>query len=139
MSQLRQKIANEGASRSHEQRASGLIGYVVRYHPESLQCNCSEHGIGVPVKDTERHTADVVVTMGKKEQMLKRVPCMVYSQGLISNGLVEGDRVWVQFVNGDISYPVITGYYREPSQLQILTNTFKYSVANVFSFMLGGD
>lgn len=139
MSQLRDTLANEGASRSLEQRTSGLLGYVVRYHPESLQCTCSEHGLGVKVEDTERHTADIVVNMGKRDQMLKRVPCMVYSQGLISNGLVEGDRVWVQFVNGDISHPVITGYYREPSQLEIVTNTFKYSVANVFSHMLGGS
>lgn len=139
MSEFQNRVAQDGANRSSEQKSAGLIGHVIRYHPESLQCTCSEHGLGVKVEDTERHTVDVIVNMGKRDQMLKRVPCMVYSQGIISNGLVEGDRVWVQYINGDSDFPVVTGYYREPSQLEIVANTFKYSIANVFDFMIGGD
>jgi hypothetical protein len=137
MANIKDQIAKDGASRSAEQSTSGLIGHVIRYHPESLQCTCDEHGLGAVLKDTERHTADVKVMMGKKEEELKRVPCMVYSQGIVSNGLVPGDRIWVQFVNGDSAFPVITGFYREPSEWEIMSNTFKYAVANVFNFMGG--
>ncbi|CDQ41805.1 hypothetical protein [Virgibacillus salexigens] len=138
MSEIKTTIAKDAAGRSLERKTSGLIGHVLRYHPESLQCTCDEHGLTNPVKDTERHTADIKVNMGKKDQVLKRVPCMVYSQGIISNGLVKGDRVWVQFIDGDSSQPVITGFYREPTQWEVASNTFKFAVANVFSFMTGG-
>jgi hypothetical protein len=130
MSQLRQKIASEGAARAFERRSYGLIGHVINYHPESYECDCEEHGPGVKLKDFERHTVDVKVLMGKKEQVLKRVPCLVYAQGVIGNGLRRNDRVWVEFINGDPSMPVVTAYYREPSQLQLFWNTFKYSLSN---------
>ena len=64
---------------------------------------------------------------------------MVYSQGLISNGLVKGDRVWVQFINGDTAFPVLTGYYREPSQWELTKNTFQYAAADFLGGLLGGD
>ncbi|OXB94746.1 hypothetical protein [Parageobacillus galactosidasius] len=139
MARLQQKIASEGALRAFEKRSYGLIGHVINYHPESYQCDCEEHGPGVKLKDFERHTVDVKVLMGKKEQILKRVPCFVYSQGLISHGLRRNDRVWIEFINGDPSMPVVTAYYREPSQLQLFWNTFKYALSNIFQEFRIGD
>jgi|SRR5699024_9805626 len=139
MSEAKKRIVNEGAKKSKEQNTSGLIGHVIRYHPESLVCPCSEHGVGAEFQDTERHTADIKVELGKRIEELKRVPCMVYSQGLVSNGLVKGDRVWVQFVNGDTSLPVITGYYREPSKWELTSNTLRYSIASIFGEMTNAN
>ncbi|RHW32001.1 hypothetical protein [Oceanobacillus profundus] len=138
MSRLRESISKEGAKQSKEESSHGLIGHVIRYHPESFKCYCDEHK-DQEFKDTERHTADVKVYRGKKDEILKRVPCMVYSQGIISNGLVKGDRVWVQFINGDTAFPVITGYYREPSQWELTKNTFQYAAADFLGGLLGGD
>lgn len=132
MSRISERIERNSSRRSKEERTSGLIGHVIRYHPEALVCNCEEHK-GKEFKDTERHTADIKVFMGKKEEILKRVPCMVYSQGVITNGLIKGDRVFVQFINGDTQLPVITAFYREPSQWNLTVNTFKYGIASFFS------
>ncbi len=139
MSQVQDKFTKKSAQTSKEQSRFGLIGHVINYHPESLKCHpgCSEHDMSDTLDETERHSADIKVLLGKQDQVLKRVPCMVYSQGVVSNGLRKNDRVWVQFINGDTNLPVITGYYRDPSQWELLSNTFKYSVANVFAEMIG--
>lgn len=138
MSNLKNRIIQESSNLSHEQRKYGLIGRVVNYHPESKVCSskCEEHK-GGELEDSERHTADVIVTVGKQEQELKRVPCMVYSQGIVNNGLRPNDRVWVQFVNGDVNLPVITGFYRDPSKWEIMANTFKFTIGNIFAEMIG--
>jgi hypothetical protein len=128
LSQIRERIANEGSTRASERRSFGLIGHVIEYFPEAAQ-----------VPDEQRHTCDVRVIKGKNEQVLYKVPCFVYSQGIISDGLAKNDRVWVEFINGDSSLPVITGFYREPGALKFFWNSFKYGVANVFDELGFGE
>lgn len=136
MSEIKRQIVKSSAREAFEQNTPGLIGFVIRYHREAKTCNCDVHKTE-PFLDEERHTADVLVNMGQQDQVLKAVPCMVYSQGIISNGLKPNDRVWVQFTGGDLSLPVITGFYRNPSQWETIVGSFKFAVADAFSEILG--
>lgn len=153
-SNFRKQLQDEGASRASEQRSMGLIGKVVNYHPnvgnkefltgdmKGGKCPCNRHQ-GLQIEAHEMHSVDVDVLYGSKVQRLYSVPCFVYSQGVIDKGFVKNDRVWIQFVNGDPSYPVATAYYREPSQLNLFFNNLRYRVAGFFDELLpdfsGGD
>jgi hypothetical protein len=128
---IRQKIAQAGTEGALDLRTPGLIGYVINYHREGSDCNCARHN-GVEIKPETRHTVDLVVYQGQKKQEFYEVPCMVYSQGFFDHGLEVNDRVWVQFLNGDINHPVVTAYYRNPSGLDMLVNNFKFAVSDFF-------
>lgn len=124
--QRRANLAREGAETTREQSRFGLIGRVEKYHPPTL----AKKG-----KDLE-HTADVRVMMGEKSQTLKNVPCFVYGSSKFDYGLYKNDRVFVNFLNGDLQYPVITGYYREPSFSDRFFNTIRYGVSAVLEEIL---
>jgi len=128
MAKIKDQIAKQGSEKAKEQVNFGLIGHVIEYYPETFSNE----------KLNQNHTADVKVLLGKKEQILYRVPCFVYGDGFFSHGLKKNDRVWVEFINGDTTYPVITAYYREPTQLQLFVNSLKYGIASFFSEMGAG-
>lgn len=128
---LRKKIAGAGAEGALDLRTPGLIGYVVNYHRQANTCDCNRHK-GEPISEESWHTVDVDVYQGKKKERYLDVPCFVYAQGIIDKGLVENDRVWVQFINGDPQYPVVTAYYRHPSGLEQFFNNLKYAISDFF-------
>ena len=112
--------------------SSGLIATVTKYYPATFS------------NKKYAHTADISIQRGKKFEKMEKVPCFVYSTGLIDNGLQENDRVWVEFINGDSALPVITGYYREPTTWDFFKNSVHYSVSGIIDMlgldgMFGGD
>lgn len=128
MSEASERVANAGADKAAGRKSFGLIGHVMEYYPETWAN-----------RESERHTVDVKVRMGKKQEILQKVPCFVYSQGILSHGLAKDDRVWVEFINGDQSMPIVTAFYREPSSTELIWNTFKYGIAGIFQDMGFGD
>lgn len=145
---FRQQLQNQGAERATEQRSLGNIGKVVNYHPNTGKkkadgtfeggiCNCDRHQ-GKKIEAYEMHSVDVDVLMGSKMQRLYSVPCFVYNQGVIDKGFVKNDRVWIQYVDGDVNLPVATAYYREPDQLELFWNNLRYRVAGFFDELLPG-
>ncbi|WP_245628918.1 hypothetical protein [Alicyclobacillus shizuokensis] len=131
-SHFRKQLAHEGREAAGDTHTSGLIGYVVNFHPAADICNCSRHK-GAKIEKDVWHTADIDVFMGRKYQRYVDVPCFVYSQGILDHGLKPNDRVWVEFIGGDKSHAVITAYYRDPSGLEVLVNDFQIGVANFVS------
>lgn len=145
-SNFRKKLQESGASRAGERTYHGMIGKVVNYHPNTGKrnpdgtyeggiCNCDRHQ-GSKMEAHEMHTVDVDVLRGTKMERLFSVPCFEYSQGLIDQGFRKNDRVWIQFINGDPSLPVVTAYYREPDSLDLFWNNLKFSVASIFDQLL---
>lgn len=122
----RASLAKEGANTTREQSRFGLIGRVTKYHPPTLKKKGKEL----------EHTADVRVMMGEKSQTLYNVPCFVYGSSKFDYGLYKNDRVYVAFLNGDMQYPVIVGYYREPSFSDRFFNTIRYGVSAVLEEIL---
>ena len=133
-SNFKKQLEQQGAERANEQSMSGNIGKVVNYHPNADICSCERHQ-GESIEDYEMHSVDVDVLLGTKMERLHSVPCFVYSQGLIDKGFVKNDRVWIQYINGDVHLPVATAYYREPSQLELFWNNMKHRVASFFDEM----
>ena len=145
-SHFKQQMNEQGADRASERRSHGMIAKVVNYHPntgkkkadgtmEGGKCNCDRHE-GKKIEAYEMHSVDVDVLQGSKMQRLYSVPCFVYSQGVIDKGFVKNDRVWIQYINGDVSLPVATAYYREPDQLELFFNNLRYQVAGFFDELL---
>lgn len=114
-----ERLAKAGAMRADEQRTHGFIGYVTKYYPATFK------------NKRYAHTCDVNVIRGNRTEKLSKVPCFVYSSGLIDKGLEENDRVWIQYINGDPSMPIITGYYREPTTWDYFKTSIYYSVSQV--------
>ncbi|QHW35653.1 hypothetical protein GZH47_32665 (plasmid) [Paenibacillus rhizovicinus] len=128
---LRQKLAKAGTEGALDTRTSGLIGYVVNYHRQADTCSCKRHQ-GASIEKSTQHTVDIHVNQGNRVKEFHDVPCFVYSTGIIDKGLKENDRVWVQFINGDASTPIVTAYYREPSvESRFFRNLF-YAVGDTF-------
>lgn len=125
------RISQEGAEGALDKSTSGLIGYVTNYYPNVTKLD------GVPLPAAERHSVDVDVPSGSRVIKFSRVPCFVYSQGIIDKGLEVNDRVWVQFINGDKSQPIVTAFYREPGDLDLFWNNLKYRISDFFG-SLGG-
>lgn len=121
----RNRLAKEASSKSKEQSQFGVIGRVVEYYPPTLTS-----------RPEIEHTADVRVMMGAKSQVLKRVPCFVYGSSAFDYGLYKNDRVFINFMDGDLQHPVITGYYREPKLGQRFFNTIQYGVSKVLEDIL---
>jgi|SRR5579875_522350 len=127
-SQASEKISKKGTQGALDKSSPGLIGYVTKYYP-------NDHRF----PKEQRHTVDVDVKMGTKTTSFKQVPCFVYGQGLIDHGLAVNDRVWVQFINGDHKAPIVTAYYREPSQLDLFWNDLKYGISDFLNGLFGGS
>ena len=113
-------IAKKGAERASEQRSPGYIGYVANYYPATFQ------------NKKHAHTADVTIFKGNRTELLEKVPCFVYSSGIIDKGLEINDRVWEQHINGYATLPIITGYYREPTRWDFFQNSIHQAISNVF-------
>jgi len=128
---LRERIARSGAEGALDRRTSGLIGYVVNYHRPNDTCDCNRHK-GATIDKSSWHTVDVQVNQGNRVKEYHDVPCFVYSQGIIDRGLKENDRVWIQFINGDPSLPIVTAYYREPSYETNIFRKLYYAVSDFF-------
>lgn len=128
-SQIRKRLTDEAAERSEEISSHGLIGYVEEYYPEVFLGEDEAY---------KNHTADIKVFTQNQQEIYKHVPCFVYSHGMINKGLVKNDRVWVEFINGDQEMPIVTAYYREPTQIGIFFNNLKFSVANTMNSIFGG-
>lgn len=132
-SHFRKKIGDAGAERAVEIRSNGHIGKVVNYHgftgtkDKAGPCGCDRHK-GKKMELYERHSVDVDVLLESKMQRLLSVPCFMYAQGIIDKGFVKNDRIYIQYINGDLTMPVATAYYREPEGLEIFWNNLKYSV-----------
>jgi len=120
------KISQQGTESALDKSTAGLIGYVTKYYPNAT----SFEGKDLPKE--QRHTVDIDVPNGSRVIQYHSVPCFVYSQGVIDKGLEVNDRVWVQFVNGDRKQPIVTGYYREPGQLDLFWNNLKYRISDFF-------
>lgn len=118
-----QRISQEGSQGALDKSSPGLIGYVTKYY-----------GNDPALEKEERHTVDIDVPSAGKSEKYYRVPCFVYSQGIIDKGLEENDRVWVQFINGDQKQPIVTGFYREPGSLELFFNNLEYRISD----FLGG-
>ncbi len=129
--QISKRLIKGGAQSANETNTSGLIGYVTEYYPNATSYK------GKPLPQEERHTVDIEVANGSRATKYKSVPCFVYSQGIIDKGLEVNDRVWVQFINGDKSQPIVTGFYRDPSGLDLYWNNLKYRISDFFG-SLGG-
>ena len=134
---IRQRIEKENSQQIRDQRIDGFIGYVIHYHPIALTCHCHEHQ-GTQLKKNERHTVDVEILRGKGKEILKRVPCFVYSYGFLDKGFEAGDRVFIQYVNGDPNFPVVTAYYRDPGFWEIATNTLRGGFTKLIDEWMGG-
>jgi hypothetical protein len=128
---LRQKLSKAGTEGALDTRTSGLIGYVVNYHRQGSSCNCKRHA-GTSIEKSTQHTVDIHISQGNRVKEFHDVPCFVYSQGIIDRGLKENDRVWVQFINGDPSTPIVTAYYREPSVEEKFLRNLVYSIGDFF-------
>jgi hypothetical protein len=118
-SEISRKIAKQGIEGALDLSSPGLIGYVTAYYGES-------HFVDPAL----RHTVDVEVRTGQQVTTYKNVPCFVYSQGIIDHGLSVNDRVWVQFIGGDKKQPIVTAFYRDPSQLTMFWNDLRYGVSS---------
>ncbi|WDI05117.1 hypothetical protein PUW25_26465 (plasmid) [Paenibacillus urinalis] len=116
------RISQQGTESALDKSTSGLIGYVTEYYPNASS-----------ISKELRHTVDIDVPNGSRTIKYYGVPCFVYSQGVIDKGLEKNDRVWVQFINGDRKQPIVTGYYREPGQLDLFWNNLKFRVSDFFS------
>jgi hypothetical protein len=125
-SQVSQRISQQGTAGALDRSTPGLIGYVIKYYPNSHK-----------IEPQYRHSVDVEVRQGTQTTKYYRVPCFVYAQGLIDHGLVPNDRVWVQFINGDKGRPIVTAYYREPSQLDMFWEDLKYDIGDFFGRLTG--
>lgn len=122
--------------------SGGVIGRVLRYHPpkgnapekegsdkKAGRCFCSRHN-GQRMEMFERHTVDVEIVTERQKTEWKAVPCFMYAQGIIDHGFKENDKVYIQFINNDLSHPVAIAYYRPPNKLDNFWNSLKYSMAN---------
>jgi hypothetical protein len=121
-----QRISRQGTEGALDKSSPGLIGYVTKYYPNMYK------GKDAP----KNHTVDIDVPSGKGTIKYYNVPCFVYGQGLIDKKLEVNDRVWVQFINGDKNQPIVTAYYREPSQLDLFWNNLKYSISEFFTNLI---
>lgn len=139
----RKGLNQSGASRAAETRSNGHIGKVVNYHgftgtkDKAGPCGCERHQNQV-MELYERHSVDVDILMESKIQRLHSVPCFMYAQGIIDKGFEKNDRVFIQYINGDMTMPVATAYYREPEGLEIFWNNLKYSVGKFVTELLPG-
>lgn len=139
---LIEKVNKEVMSNTKDVISGGVIGRVVRYHPpkgnapeldgsdkKAGRCFCSRHK-GRRMEMFERHTVDVEVTTEMKTTVWEAVPCFMYAQGIIDHGFRENDKVYIQFINNDLSHPVAIAYYRPPTKLDNFWNSLKFSMAN---------
>ncbi len=122
----KKQLQEGGADRASERRSYGLIGRVINYYPQASQ-----------VDEVHQHTVDVEVLIGSKVETLAYVPCFTYSHGVISKGFKKNDRVWLEYINGDPKMPIVTGYYREPTQLGIFFGALKFAVGNILDEFVG--
>lgn len=120
--------------------SGGVIGRVTAYHPpkgnkddgsdkKAGRCFCERHK-GKRMEMFERHTVDVEVVTEQKTTIWEAVPCFMYAQGIIDHGFKQNDKVYIQFINNDLSHPIAIAYYREPTRLDGFWNSLKYSMAN---------
>lgn len=126
MSKVTSMIDN-GIQKNNHSTSNGLIGVVTKYYPATF------------ANKKYAHTADVKINRTNSYEILEKVPCFVYSTGLIDYGLQENDRVYVEFANGDSSLPIITGYYREPTTWDFFKNSVQYTVSNIIDMIIPGD
>lgn len=129
------KIAQKGKKGALEASTHGLIGYVVNYHRQGDTCDCNRHK-GAVISKNAQHTVDIEVYQGSRQSMYYEVPCFVYSQGIIDKGLEVNDRVWVQFIGGDANTPIVTAYYREPSDLENYFRNLYFAVSDFFNDLI---
>ncbi|SFJ66049.1 hypothetical protein SAMN02799624_05432 [Paenibacillus sp. UNC496MF] len=120
-SEISKRIAGQGKEGALDLSSPGLIGYVTKYYGPN---HFNDPAIN--------HTVDVEVRTGQQVTKYNNVPCFVYSQGIIDHGLSENDRVWIQFINGDQKQPIVTAFYRDPSQAEMFWNDLKYGVSEFF-------
>lgn len=120
-------MINNSIQKSNHSTSNGLIGVVTKYYPATFS------------NKKYAHTADVKINRTNSYEILEKVPCFVYSTGLIDYGLQENDRVYVEFANGDASLPIITGYYREPTTWDFFKNSVQYTVTNIIDMIIPGD
>lgn len=123
---LRDRIVKEAVQGALDARFGGQIGHIVNYHTDTERCDCSRHK-GEKINNITRNTMDIYLSQGRRKKVYYDVPCFIFNPGLISKGYREGDRVWVQFINGDLSMPLVTGYYREPFVEDNFTTKSSYS------------
>lgn len=147
---IRERIVSQAAKGAYHLRTPGLIGHVIKYYPpgiddyekEEVEKHLTEIYRGYAQDDMQIkisdisdiwHTADVVVKQGEETQTFYNVPCFVYGHGLIDKGLEVGDQVWIQFINGDINHPIITGYYRTREGWNLFNEAMKLILPDFIS------
>ena len=112
-----------GINKNSQATSSGLIGVVTKYYPATY------------TNKKHAHTVDIKVYRANTYETLEKVPCFVYSTGLIDHGLQENDRVYVEYVNADPTLPIVTGYYREPTSWDFFKNSIQYATTNIFDML----
>lgn len=118
MSKVKSMIT-QGIHKNNGTTSSGLLGVVTQYYPATF------------TNKKYAHTVDIHVYRTNSVETLEKVPCFVYSTGIIDYGLEVNDRVYVEFLNGDPSLPVVTGYYREPTTWDFFKNSIQYATTNI--------
>lgn len=142
MTNFSERIIKDSTENTRDQINGGIIGIVINYHPpkgggsdqdgtdkKAGRCFCDRHN-GERMKMYERHTVDVEIVTEKKKEIWNAVPCFMYAQGIIDHGFKKNDKVFINFINNDLAYPVAIAYYRNPKRLDNFWNSLKYSMAN---------
>lgn len=139
-----QRIRNVSQDNNDKKALGGIIGRVIDYHPpvgtdsKPGKCRCSRHN-GDYMEIFERHSVDVEIISEKKKEYLYAVPCLMYAQGIIDQGFVRDDKVFISFVGGDRNHPVAIAYYRPPNKIDFFWNNLKYSMSTYVSDFIRGE
>lgn len=113
-----------GINKNNQAISNGLIGVVTKYYPATY------------TNKKHAHTVDVKIYRTNSYETLEKVPCFVYSTGLIDYGLQENDRVYIEYINGDPTLPIVTGYYREQTTWDFFKNSVVYAQTSIFDMLL---
>ena len=138
------RIREVSQDNNDKKSGGGIIGRVIDYHPpvgtdsKPGKCRCSRHN-GDYMEIFERHSVDVEIISEKKKEYLYAVPCLMYAQGIIDQGFVRDDKVFISYIDGDKNHPVAIAYYRPPNKIDFFWNNLKYSMSTHISDFIRGE